>query len=48
LKDAYRGLLNSDTSRLSTAVSVSTSDEEQVKARFEEIRKLIHDAEAHP
>jgi len=44
LNHAYRRLLSSDTSRLSTAVSVSTSGEEAVKARFEEIRKLVNDA----
>ncbi len=44
VQSAYRNLLNSDKSRLSIAVSVSTSDEDAVKARFEEIRKLIRDA----
>jgi len=43
LKDAYRKLLNNDTSRLRIAVSVSTAGEDAVKARFEEIRKLIRD-----
>jgi hypothetical protein len=44
LNDAYRKLLNSDTSRLRIAVSVRTAGEDAVKARFEEIRKLIRDA----
>jgi hypothetical protein len=43
LKDAYRKVLNNDTSRLSIAVSSGTASEEAVKARFEEIRKFIFD-----
>ena len=42
LQDAYRKLLDSDMSRLSIAVSARTSDEDAVKTRFDEIRKLIH------
>jgi len=48
LRDTYRKLLDNDTSRLSVAVSLRTSDEDAVKTRFEEIRKLIHAALERP
>ena len=41
LQARYRKLLDNETSSLSVAVSSRTSDEDAIKARFGEIRKLI-------
>ncbi len=43
LRSKYRRKLDDDSSRLSIAVSSRTSDEDSIKARFDEIRKLIRE-----
>lgn len=44
LNENYRRLLSDDKSPLTLAVSARTSDEDAIKNRFSEIRKLINDA----
>ena len=48
LKEDYRRLLGDESSLLSQAVSARTSDEDAIKNRFAEIRKLINDVVEAP
>jgi hypothetical protein len=48
LLSEYRKVLDDDTSRLTKAVTIRTSDEDAVKTRFDEIRKLIRDILGQP
>jgi hypothetical protein len=48
LQEAYRKVLSDDNTLLSKAVGARTSDEDSVRTRFEEIRKLIRYALEKP